>query len=83
MGEQTLHHGPQWAAIVAIAPELGCTRERLRRWVREAEETRPTPAEENCLNVMERESRKLRWAIDIFRKACAFCASSELDRPIR
>ena len=30
-------HGSQWAAIVSIAEKIGCTRESLRRWVRQAE----------------------------------------------
>lgn len=35
--EQTPQHSSQWAAITAIAPKLGCTKEALRRWVRELE----------------------------------------------
>ena len=27
----------QWAAIGAIAPKIGCTPEKLRHWVRQAE----------------------------------------------
>jgi transposase len=81
--EQTPHHSSQWAAIGAIAPKLGCTPETLRRWVREAEETRPTPAEEDRLKVLERENRELRRANEILRKASAFFAAAELDRHIR
>ncbi len=76
--EQTLHHSSQWAAIGAIAPKLGCTPETLRRWVREAEETRPMPAEEDRLKVLEQENRELRRANDILRKASAFFAAAEL-----
>ena len=81
--EQTPHHSSQWAAIGAIAPKLGCTPETLRRWVREAEEARPTPAEEDRLKVLERENRELRRANEILRKASAFFAAAELDRHIR
>jgi transposase len=86
--EQTPHHSSQWAAIGAIAPKLGCTPETLRRWVREAEEARPTPAEEDRLKVLERENRELRRANEILRKASAFfaaagCPLRELDRHIR
>jgi transposase len=86
--EQTPHHSSQWAAIGAIAPKLGCTPETLRRRVREAEETRPTPAEEDRLKVLERENRELRRANQILRKASAFFAAAGhplrgLDRHIR
>ena len=81
--EQTPHHSSQWAAIGAIAPKLGCTPETLRWWVREAEDARPTPAEEDRLKVLERENRELRRANDILRKASAFFAAAELDRHIR
>ncbi len=69
MREQTPHHSSQWAAIGAIAPKLGCTPEALRRWVREAVEARPTPAEEDRLKVLERENRELRRANEILHKA--------------
>ena len=86
--EQTTHHSSQWAAIGAIAPKLGCTPETLRRWVREAEDVRPTPAEEDRLKVLERENRELRRANEILRKASAFFAAAGyplrgLDRHIR
>jgi transposase len=81
--EQTPHHSSQWAAIGAIAPKLGCTPETLRRWVREAEDVRPTPAEEDRLKVLEQENRELRRANEILRKASAFFAAAELDRHIR
>ena len=62
---------------------MGCTPETLRRWVREAEDVRPTPAEEVRLKVLERENRELRRANEILRKASAFFAAAELDRRIR
>ncbi len=83
MREQTPHHGSQWAAIGAIASKLGYTPETLRRWVRKAEDVRPTPAEEDRLKVLERENRELRRANEILRKASAFFAAAELDRHIR
>jgi transposase InsO family protein len=36
--EQLPHHPSQWAAISAIAPKLGCTKETLRRWLLKAEQ---------------------------------------------
>jgi transposase-like protein len=62
--EQTPQHSSQWAAITTIAPKLGCTKETLRRWVREAERDagwRPGPmrADEDRIKALERENREL------------------------
>ena len=86
--EQTPQHASQWATITAIAPKLGCTKETLRRWVREAEREAgerpgPTRAEEDRVKALEREVKELRRANEILRKASAYFAQAELDRPIR
>ena len=78
-------HGSQWAAIVSIAEKIGCTRESLRRWVRQAERDggrRPgvTTDERERLKALERENQELRRANEILRKASAFFAQGELDR---
>ena len=78
-------HGSQWAAIVSIAEKIGCTRESLRRWVRQAERgggRRPgvTTDERERLKALERENQELRRANEILRKASAFFAQAELDR---
>ena len=83
--EQAPQHPSQWAAISAIAPKLGCTKETLRRWVREAERDAglrpgPTRAEEDRIKALERENRELKRANEILRKASAFFAAAELDR---
>lgn len=83
--EQTPQHASQWAAITAIAPKLGCTKETLRRWMREAERVAgersgPTRADEDRLKVLERENRELQRTNEILRKASAFFAAAELDR---
>jgi transposase len=83
--EQSEAHGSQWAAIIAIAPKLGCTPETLRRWVRRAERDagdRPglTTTERQRLKDLERENRELKRANEILRKASAFFAAAELDR---
>ena len=83
--EQAESHGSQWAAIVAIAPKLGCTPETLRRWVRQAERDaggRPglTTSERERLKQLERENRELKRANEILRKASAYFAQAELDR---
>ena len=78
-------HGSQWAAIVSIAEKIGCTRESLRRWVRQAERDqgrRPgvTSDERERLKALERENQELRRTNEILRKASAFFAQAELDR---
>ena len=75
----------QWAAISSIAGKLGCTRETLRRWVRQAERDtgqRPglTTEERTRLKELERENRELRRANEILKKASAYFAQAELDR---
>lgn len=86
--EQSKEHPSQWAAITAIAPKLGCTKETLRRWVREderavGERPGPTRAEEDRVKALEREVRELKRANEILRKASAFFAAAELDRLTR
>ena len=81
-------HGSQWAAIVSIAEKIGCTRESLRRWIRQAERDggrRPgvTTDERERLKALERENQELRRANEILRKASAFFAQAELDRRLK
>ena len=37
--EQTTEHTSQWGAVRSVADKIGCTRETLRRWVRQADRT--------------------------------------------
>ena len=81
-------YGSQWAALRSIAEKLGCTRETLRRWVRQAErDTGQRPGlstqERERLKELERENRELRRSNEILRKASAFFAQAELDRRVR
>ena len=82
-------HPSRWAALVAMSSKLGCTAETLRRWVCKSEregkgEKGRTPAEmAERLKALERENSELRQANEILRKASAFFAQAELDRPYR
>ena len=81
-------HASQWAAIGSIAAKIGCTAETLRGWVRQAERDGggrpgPTSAERERIKALEREVRELRQANEILRKASAYFAQAELDRPFR
>ena len=79
-------HDSQWAAVRSIAEKIGCTAETLRQWLRQAERDRGlrpglTSEERERLKQLERENRELRRANEILRKASAFFAQAELDRP--
>ena len=76
------------AALTAIASKLGCSPDSLRVWVRQAQRDdgeRPgqTTAEKARIKELEREVRELRQANEILKKASAYFAMAELDRPFR
>ena len=78
----------QWSAIVSIASKIGCTGETLRKWVRRAERDQglrdgTTTEERDRLKALERENRELCQANEILRKASAYFAQAELDRPFK
>ena len=78
----------QWAAIESIATKIGCTSETLRRWVRQGERDSgrregQSTAERERIKALEREVRELRQANEILRKASAYFAQAELDRPFK
>ena len=86
--EQQKEHSSQWAAIQSIAAKLGCTSETLRRWVRQVERDEgiragTTTGDSERLKQLERENRELKRANEILRKASAFFAQAELDRPLK
>src|SRR5689334_2805054 len=79
-------HASQWTAIGSIAAKIGCTAETLRGWVRQAERDQgkragPTSDDRERIKALEREVRELRQANEILRKASAYFAQAELDRP--
>jgi transposase len=78
-------YGSQDAAILSIAAKIGCSRETLRHWVRQAERDQglrpgPTSTDQERIKALEREVRELRQANEILRKASAYFAQAELDR---
>mgnify|MGYP000962775920 CR=1 FL=1 len=85
-------HGPdypsRWAAVVSIAEKIGCVPQTLHEWVKKAEVDSgkragvPTDVAEK-LKALERENRELRQANAILRKASAYFAQAELDRPFK
>ena len=83
--EHRNEYASQYEAILSIAAKIGCSRETLRNWVRQAERDRglrggPTTDERERIKALERENRELRQANEILRKASAYFAQAELDR---
>ena len=75
-----------WAAITAIAPKIGCTPETLRAWhQKHLDQQNPIKvqqiSDQEKMKQMEREIKELKRANEILRKAAAFFAQAELDRP--
>ena len=86
--DQQGEHASQHAAMRSVAAKIGCSRETLRHWVRQAERDQglragPTTDERERLRALEREVRELRQANEILRKASAYFAMAELDRRSR
>ena len=86
--EHREEHRSEWAAIQSIATKIGCMPETLRLWLRQSERDRgervgPTTDERERIRALERENRELRQANEILRKASAYFAQAELDRPFK
>ena len=86
--DHTGEHPSRWAAVVSIAEKIGCSAQTLNEWVKKAaidggkRAGVPTEVVEK-LKALERENRELRQANEILRKASAYFALAELDRPFR
>jgi len=81
-------HPSRWAAVVSIAEKIGCVPQTLHEWVKKAEVDAgkragvPSDVAER-VKALERENRELRQANEILRKASAYFAQAELDRPFK
>jgi transposase len=81
-------HPSRWAAISSIAAKIGCSAHTLNEWVKKAEVDSgkraglPSDMAEK-MKALERENRELRQANEILRKASAYFAQAELDRPLK
>ena len=86
--EHAGEHPTRWAAVESIAAKIGCSAQTLHDWARKAEVDAgqragvPTEVAEK-LRALERENRELRQANEILRKASAYFAQAELDRPFK
>ena len=86
--DHTGEHPSRWAAVVSIAEKIGCSAQTLNEWVKKAAidggKRAGVPIEvAEKLKALERENRELRQANEILRKASAYFALAELDRPFR
>ena len=78
----------RWAAIVSVAAKIGCVPQTLHEWVRKTEidsgkRGGVTTDMAERMKALERENRELRQANEILRKASAYFAQAELDRPFK
>lgn len=86
--ENESQHGSRWQAVMSISAKIGCSAHTLNQWVKKAEvdsgKRAGIPADvADRLKVLERENRELRQANEILRKASAYFAMAELDRPLK
>ncbi len=81
-------HTSRWSAIVSISSKIGCVPQTLHEWVKRVEVDSgqragvPTDMADK-VKALERENRELRQANEILRKASAYFAQAELDRPFK
>ncbi len=81
-------HVSRWATVLSISGKIGCAAQTLHEWVKKAEVDSgkragvPSDMAEK-LKALERENRELRQANEILRKASAYFAQAELDRPFK
>ena len=81
-------HASRWAAVASIASKIGCSAHTLLDWIKKTEVDSgkragvPTDVADK-LKSLEREVRELRQANEILRKASAYFAQAELDRPFK
>jgi transposase len=81
-------HPSRWAAITSVAAKIGCTAQTLNEWTKKVEvdvgkRSGVSTDLAAMMKALERENRELRQANEILRKASAYFAQAELDRPFK
>jgi transposase-like protein len=81
-------YSSRWAAIVSVSEKIGCVPQTLFEWVKKTEvdtgkRAGVTTDMAEKMKALERENRELRQANEILRKASAYFAQAELDRPFK
>lgn len=88
VAEHEAEHPSRWATVCSIAANIGCSAHAQNEWVKKAEidsgnrASLPSDVVEK-LKALERENRVLRQANEILRKASAYFAQAELERPCK
>lgn len=86
--EHEAEYPSRWAAVLSLAAKIGCSAHTLHEWVKKTEVDSgrraglPSDVAEK-MKALERENRELRQANEILRKALAYFAQAELDRPLK
>tara|TARA_R110000787_G_scaffold141048_5_gene254561 strand:- start:1049 stop:1342 length:294 start_codon:yes stop_codon:yes gene_type:complete len=75
-------------AILSISSKIGCAPQTLNDWVKKVEVDTGqrggiTSEVAEKMKALERENRELKQANEILRKASAYFAQAELDRPFK
>jgi len=78
--------GGEHGTIQRVADQLGYGTETVRKWVKRAdidEGVKPGRSSEDAARIkaLEQENRELKRANEILRRASAYFAQAELDRP--
>jgi transposase-like protein len=78
--------GTEFGTIKRVAEQLGIGEESLRKWVKQdlidtGEAAGMSSEDAARMNALEQENRELKRANEILRKASAYFAQAELDRP--
>ena len=78
----------KYCEIVSISSKIGCAPQTLNEWVKKVEiDTGQrggiTTEQAEKVKALEREVRELKQANEILRKASAYFAQAELDRPFK
>ena len=81
-------HDSRWSAILSISAKIGCAPQTLNEWVKKVEVDAGqrggiTTEQAEKMKALERENRELKQANEILRKASAYFAQAELDRPFK
>lgn len=81
-------HRSRWAAVVSIAAMIGCAGQTPHEWVKKVEidsgSRAGVPSDvADRMKALERENREPRQSNETPRKASAYFAMAELDRPLK